>query len=211
MDVVILGAGGHGKVALDILRAAGEHRVTAFLDANESLAGSEVHGVSVLGNVNLLPKLKHQKIKGAFIAIGDNRVRESYAQLVLEAGLELINAVHPNATISPTASMGRNVMVAAGVVVCTDVRIGDSAILNTSSVIDHECEVGPAVHICPGAILAGRVKIGRGAFVGLGAQILPCLNVGDRAVIGAGATVIRDVPPAVTVVGTPARLLRAAA
>lgn len=211
MDVVILGAGGHGKVVLDILRAAGVHRVVGFIDANETLIGTDVNGVKVLGSANLLPKMKHQKIKAAFVAIGDNRVRETHAQLVVDAGLELIQAIHPAATVSAAARVGRNVMIAAGAVVCTDVRIEDSAILNTSCIVDHECEIGRATHICPGAILAGRVRVGASAFIGMGAQVLPCLNVGDRAVVGAGATVIRDVPAGATVVGTPARLLRAAA
>lgn len=211
MDVVILGAGGHGKVVLDILRAGGEYKVAGFLDANSTLVGSEINGVRVLGNVNLLPKLKHQKIRGAFVAIGDNRTRESYSQLIMDAGLELINAIHPAATISLGARIGRNVLVAAGAVVCTDVVIEDSAILNTACAVDHECEIGKSAHICPGAVLAGRVRVGHGAFIGLGAQILPCLSVGDRAVVGAGATVIRDVLAGATVVGTPARVLRAAA
>jgi UDP-perosamine 4-acetyltransferase len=211
MDVVIVGAGGHGKVVLDILRSAGTHRVIGFLDADTTLTDTEVGGVPVLGQVNLLPRLKHQKIRGAIIAIGDNRVRVSYARLVLDAGLELINAIHPAATVAQTVTLGQNVVIAAGAVVCTEAKIGDSAIVNTGAVIDHECAVGAGAHICPGALLAGRVRTGEGAFVGLGAKVLPCLSIGDHAVVGAGATVIRDVPPAVTMVGTPARALRAAA
>ena len=36
MDILIVGAGGHGKVVLDILRAAGVHRPVGFLDAEAS-------------------------------------------------------------------------------------------------------------------------------------------------------------------------------
>ncbi|HEY7091351.1 MAG TPA: acetyltransferase [Tepidisphaeraceae bacterium] len=209
-DVVIVGAGGHGKVVLDILHCAESHRVVGYLDADTTLAGTEVSGVHVLGQVNLLPKLKHQKIKGAIIAIGDNRVRTSYAKLVLDAGLELINAIHPSATVSPRGSMGKNVVVAAGAILCTDVKLGNSVIANTGCVIDHESEIGDGCHICPGALLAGRVRVGAGAFVGLGAKVLPCLSVGENAVVGAGATVLRDVPAGATVVGVPARAIRTA-
>jgi len=211
MDVVIVGAGGHGKVVLDILRAMDQHRIIGFLDADTTLTGLEVGGVKVMGQVNLLPRLRHQKIRGAIIAIGDNRVRASYARLVTDAKLELINAIHPSATVSESASIGKNVVVAAGAVICTEVKLGDSVIANTSCVIDHECEIGEASHICPGALLAGRVRVGIGAFVGTGANVLPCLSVGDYGVVGAGATVIRDVPAAATVVGTPARTLKKAA
>jgi sugar O-acyltransferase (sialic acid O-acetyltransferase NeuD family) len=212
MEVVIVGAGGHGRVVLDILRAGEAHDVVGFLDADTSLNGSEIGGVPVLGHVNSLPKLQKQyKVRGAIVAIGDNRVRASYARLVLDAGLDLVSAIHPAACVSRTASVGRNVVIAPGAIVCTDARIGDSVIANTGCVIDHECEIGEASHICPGALLAGRVRVGGGALIGLGAKVLPCLSVGDNAVVGAGAVVLRDVEPGTTVAGVPARVTRKAA
>src|SRR5687768_18206802 len=83
MDVLILGAGGHGKVILDILRAAGEHKPVGFIDADRSLAGTTVNGLPVLGPPNLLPKLR-ANVKGAIVAIGDNHTRRSYAAMVRE-------------------------------------------------------------------------------------------------------------------------------
>ena len=61
----------------------------------------------------------------------------------------------------------------------------------------------------PGACIGGDVTIGDGVLVGANATILQGLTIGDDAMIGAGATVISDVPAGVTVVGTPARPVRA--
>jgi UDP-perosamine 4-acetyltransferase len=210
MDVIIVGAGGHGRVVLDILRAAGEHAVVGFVDANQDLHGSEIAGVPVLGNLNLRPKLRAKGVGGVIVAIGDNRVRQSYAEKLATAGLKLVNAVHPSAVISPTAALGVNVVVAAGAIVCTDARIGDSAIINTAAAIDHECEIGEAAHLAPGVRLAGRVWVGGGAFIGIGANVLPCLKIGEHAIVGGGALVRRDVPPGATVVGVPARVIKTA-
>src|SRR5204862_874045 len=116
MDVIIAGAGGHGRVVLDILRAAHQQRVVGFLDANRDLHGAEVGGVPVLGHLNLLAKLKTSGVAGAIVAIGDNRVRRSYAAKLAAAALELINAVHPSAVVSPSARVGRNVVIAAGAI-----------------------------------------------------------------------------------------------
>jgi sugar O-acyltransferase (sialic acid O-acetyltransferase NeuD family) len=211
MDVVILGAGRHGKVVLDILRAADQHRIVGFIDADASLADTLIEGVKVLGGVNLLPKLRQQKIRAAIVAIGDNRVRLSYARLVADAKLELINAIHPRAIVSPSAQIQRNTVIAAGATVCAQAVLGESVIANTGCIVEHECVIGDGAHICPGAVLAGRVRIGAGVMVGLGARVLPCLDVGDYALVGAGATVTRDVPPSATVIGTPARPMRQAA
>lgn len=208
MDVIIAGAGGHGRVVLDILRVAGEHNVVGFLDANQDLHNTQIGGVPVLGNLNLLFKLKSKGVAGAIVAIGDNRIRSGYAQKLAAAGLTLINAIHPSAVISPTAQLGVNLVIAAGAIVCTEAKIADSAIINTAAVVDHECEIGRAVHIAPGVRLAGRVWVGEGAFVGIGANVLPCLRIGEYATVGGGTLVLHDVPPGATVVGVPGKVIK---
>jgi sugar O-acyltransferase (sialic acid O-acetyltransferase NeuD family) len=207
MDVLIVGAGGHGKVVLDILRAEGHYRPIGFLDADPALTGSSVHGLPILGQINLLPKLR-QKAQKAIVAIGDNRTRASYADLVRQQGWDLVSAIHPTASVSPTATLGINVVVAAGAVVGTDAELADNVIINTAAVVDHECQIGNAAHICPAAALAGRVRVGEMAFVGLGCRVIQCLTIGSQSTIGAGAVVLEDVPEYATVVGVPARVVK---
>ena len=212
VNTLIVGAGGHGKVVLDILRAGGHHRPVGFVDADPRLHGTTVGGLPVLGGVHQLRRLVGpHKLVAAVIAIGDNRARAGYADAVTDAGLRLTTAVHPSAVVAESAVLGVNVVVAAGAIVCAEARVGDHAIVNTAATVDHECEIGPGVHVCPGAHLAGRVRVEAGALIGLGASVIQCLRIGAGATVGAGAVVIRDVPPGVTVVGVPARVVRTAA
>src|SRR5262249_22226114 len=105
MNVVIVGAGGHGRVVLDALRLAALHTAVGFIDADEARTATCVLGLPILGNINVLPRLSRQDVRGAFIAIGDNRVRRGYADAVIQSGLELINIIHPGSLLSPTATL----------------------------------------------------------------------------------------------------------
>ena len=209
--VLILGAGGHGRVVLDILLQAGGGEVVGFLDNNPAVHGRRMTGCGP-GAIDDLPAIAARlDARGVIVAIGDNGTRRGLARRVHHAGLKLVNAVHPSASLAHNATLGRNVVVAAGVVVCAHCQIGDSVILNTGCIIDHQTMIGEGSHVCPGVRIAGRVKVESGAFLGIGATVVPKVTIGCEAVVGAGAVVIEDVDPLSTVVGVPAQPIKSAA
>lgn len=208
--IIILGAGGHGRVVLDILLHAGQHQSVGFLDNNAALHGRRVDGLPVLGGTEQLGALRESGVTGAIVAIGDNGVRRGIAALVEREGLQLVNAVHPSAQLAASVTLGKGVVVAAGVLVCAHCQVGDLVILNTGCIVDHESMIGTAAHVCPGVRLAGHVTVESGAFIGIGATVVQNLRIGFEAVVGAGSVVIRDVDPMSTVVGVPARTVKAA-
>jgi acetyltransferase EpsM len=170
-----------------------------------------VDGKPILGGIDDLPRLRHAlHIEAAVVAIGDNPARCRVAAAVSGMGITLANAIHPSANLADNATVGRNVVVAAGALVCAHCRIADSVILNTGCIVDHESSIGAGAHVCPGARLAGRVQVERGAFLGIGCTVIQCLTIGESAVVGAGAVVIEDVPRLTTVVGVPAHPTHAA-
>lgn len=206
--ILIIGAGGHGKVIADILRARGTEP-GGFVDADENLWGTQVLGLPVLGGMNHLEKIAAQHhLRQAIVAIGDNRVRQEVAREVERAGLKLATAIHPSSTISPTVRLGRGVVVCMGAAIAVQAQVGDLAIINTNATVDHECELGPAAHVCPNVSLAGRVKVAEGAFIGIGSSVVQCRSIGQWATIGAGAVVTTDIPARSTAVGVPARVIR---
>lgn len=203
---VIVGCGGHGRVVLDILMTAHDCDVVGFVDSNPDMLGRRIDGLPVLGCPDELPKLRDDlRVSFAIVAIGDNGVRRHLADRIQSWGFELRNAIHPSANLARNVTLGTNVVIAAGALVCAHCQVGDSAILNTGCIVDHESLIGNATHICPGARLAGRVIVESGAFVGIGATVIQHVRVGYEAIVGAGAVVIADVPPMSTVVGVPAR------
>lgn len=207
---IVVGAGGHGRVVLDILTQAGEMTVVGFVDSDPQLAGRRIDGVQVLGQPGDLPRIRDDLgADRAVVAIGDNGARRAIADWLDGNGYQLVNAIHPSANLASNVSLGRNVVVAAGVLTCAHCQIGDSVILNTGCIVDHETLIGTATHICPGARLAGRVTVESGAFIGIGATVIQSVRVGYEAIVGAGAVVIHDVAPMSTVVGVPAQPIKA--
>jgi UDP-perosamine 4-acetyltransferase len=203
--VVILGAGGHAKVVVELLRASGQTLV-GLLDADPT--PRQVLGVDVIGDDLRLPALRREGIGRAFIALGDNRLRAEVGRKLGELGFELVNAISPQAMVSPSVRLGAGVAIMAGAVINAEGRIEDLAIINTGAVIDHDAWIGEAAHVAPGCALAGNVTVGRRAFLGIGCSVVPGISIGDDAIVGAGACVLRDVAAETTAVGVPAQSRR---
>jgi UDP-perosamine 4-acetyltransferase len=210
VKVVGLGAGGHAKVVIEILRFHEFYEVVGLLDPKVELQGESVLGVRVLGGDDLLPVVKRDGTNHFFVglgSVGDTSPRQCLFRLALQYGMKPITAVHPLAVISPSATLGDGTTIMAGAVLNASARLGVNVIVNTGAIVEHDCAIGDHVHIATGARLASTVQVGNGAHIGAGATVLQCVQIGENSVVGAGATVIRDVPKDVTVVGCPARLL----
>lgn len=204
--IVVYGAGGHAKVILDILEREERYQIVGLLDDDPQLQEREFFGYSVLGSGGILEEMRDSGVQGAIVAVGDNETRGRLAVRVQMAGLKLITALHPAATISRRVDIGVGSAVMAGVVINADSTIGNNAIVNTSATVDHDCFVGECVHLSPGVHVAGGVRIGHHAHLGIGSVVLPGLSIGHHTTIGAGSVVNRDLPPEVVAVGVPARV-----
>jgi UDP-perosamine 4-acetyltransferase len=201
--VVVIGAGGHARVCLDLLLQDDDLDVVGCLGD----AGTGQLQRPVVGTDDDLPGLRAQGVGHAFVAVGSNAARARLTRQATDLGFVLVSAVSPAATVAATARLGAGVAVMAGAVVNPYAEVGDGAVLNTGATVDHDCRVGAFAHVAPGVHLAGDCTVGEGALVGVGAVARPGTSVGDWAVVGAGAVLVADVPARTTVVGNPARVL----
>jgi UDP-perosamine 4-acetyltransferase len=204
-NVIVLGAGGHAKVVIEILQASGE---TVDYCVSGTHGPDTCAGVSVLEGDEHLPLLRQRGYGRAFVAIGSNTIRQRMADVVRRVGFQLINAISPHAIISPSARLGGGIAVMAGAVINAASVIDDLVIINTGATIDHDCHIGSGVHIGPQCALAGNVTVGEGAFLGTGAKVIPGMQIGRRAIVGAGGVVIRNIPDGAVAVGVPARVIK---
>ena len=202
--LIIIGAGGHGRVVADVAREAGM-TPCAFVDCDPP--AETVDGLPVFVSFEeAVTQCAPDGATPAFIsAIGDNHNRAKEYERALAAGLEPAQVIHPTATISDSATIGPGVFVGPQAVVNTAARIGKNAIINTAAVVEHDCTVGAHAFVAPGAVLCGASSVGDYSFVSAGAVIIPLVSVGSNALVAAGAVVTNNYPNNVRLFGIPAK------
>lgn len=209
--VLGFGAGGHARVVIDILKMIGGFEIVGLLDQDQSLWGSEVLGIPVLGDDSQRDEIQQRGIHWAFIGLGSIRNAEPRRRLyeaVRNSGFSLVRAIHPRAIMSESAIVGDGPMVMGGAIINPGARIGNNVIINSGAIVEHDCVIADHSHVATGARLAGAVKIGAGVHVGLGASVREGVTIGNGSIVGAGAVVLKDVPDRTVVAGVPARILR---
>ncbi|HIF9959229.1 TPA: UDP-N-acetylbacillosamine N-acetyltransferase [Campylobacter coli] len=187
--IYIYGASGHGLVCADVAMSLG-YKECIFLD---DFKGKKFE--------SSLPKYD------IFIAIGNNEIRKKLFHQISQSGFKIVNLIHKSAIISQSADIAEDagILIMPYVVVNAKAKIEKGVILNTSSVIEHECVVGEFSHISVGAKCAGNVKIGKNCFLGISSCVLPNLSLADDSILGGGATLVKSQSEKGVFVGVPAK------
>lgn len=202
--VVLLGYSGHGLAVADIALESGMP-VYAYTDRDAKR--SNPFNLKYLGFESELEDDFWETTDCYVLGIGDNHVRKKVAELISSKEKEILNVIHPSASISKNITIGKGNFISRNVAVNISTSIGNYCILNTGCVIEHEAIVESCSHIGPGAVLAGGVVVGQGTFIGANAIVKNGVKIGQNAVIGAGAVILRDVRDNATVVGNPGKEL----
>lgn len=203
-SIAIYGAGGLGAVVHDILRLARDMRPVAFLDSDPSRHGAIHEGLPILGGVDALRRLGALGIDGVFVAIGENAERVRIAGVTQAAGVKLVSAFHPLASVAPSAEIGEHVLIAARATVCVNARIGAHCLISAGAIVEHDNVLEEGVFLHPAVRLAGGVSVERLAHIRIGASVIPGRRIGRGADVGPGSVVIRDVVGGTRVFGAPA-------
>lgn len=204
--LVVMGAGGHGKVCALIALQMNQWDEIVFLDDAPPLVESGQIQIPIRGS--LADFRRYIDCSDIFVAIGDNDRRAKIFADIESCLSNVATLVHRQSIIGEGVSIKPGTAVMAGVIINPFTKIGKGCVINTGSIIEHDCEIGNFVHISPGACVAGTVRIGERTWLGVGSIVSNNISITSDCIIGAGAVVIHDITEPGVYAGIPAKRLR---
>jgi sugar O-acyltransferase (sialic acid O-acetyltransferase NeuD family) len=209
-NLVIFGAGAVAQQAIQIVAALNRQspawNILGILDDAVSLHGTQVHGTPILGGEEWLEDHDDTLV---CIAIGSSRARWRIAQRLAQLqNTRFATLVHPTAIVPSRCVLGQGILIYPGVILDTDVTIGDHVILNKHCTVGHDTIVEGFVTLSPGVNIGGMVRIGTGCELGINSATIYGITIGEWSSVGAGGVVIHDLSANVTGVGVPARVIK---
>ena len=209
--VVIIGAGGFGREALDVFDACNqdnpEYDVLGFIVQSQfAKPGEMVYGKPILGDFAWLEG--RSKDVYAICSLGAPHHRRRLIGMAEKAGARFCSVVHPLTVINRGTTMGEGVIINGNCSISSSIRIGDYVHINAATLIGHDAVLKDFVTVSPGVMISGKVTIEEGAFIGIGAIIIEKITIGAWSVVGAGTTIVNDVPENTTVVGVAGKVIK---
>lgn len=204
--IVILGAGGHAKVLIEIIKKLEQYQILGYTD---KIDRGPVLGVNYLGNDSILIdiKRKYQNCK-AVIGVGTISIsssRQRIYEMLKNIGFELPVIVSKDAIVNEGAHIKEGAVLLEGAIANVNSVIGKCAIINTKAEVGHDSVVGDFVHLAAGANLGGGVEIGDNCVIGVGTKVIQLKKIVADTLIGAGSIVISDIMIKGIYFGVPAR------
>ncbi|AVQ37351.1 serine acetyltransferase [Clostridium botulinum] len=205
--IVLVGAGGHCKVIIDIIRSNNVYEIIGIID--KYTTEKSLLDISIIGDDNKLKEVYKDGVKNAFLcigALGDLNLRNKIYNNLKEIGFKLPVLMHNTAIVSKYAAIEEGTCIMPGAIINSGAKIGKNCIINTGAIIEHDCVIEYNCHISPRAVLGGSVSIEKNTHIGIGATVIQGVNIGCNVTIGAGSVVISSIPDNVVALGIPSKI-----
>lgn len=202
-SIAILGAGGHTRSSINLLRSNyADHTYAIFDDSFDSKNPETINDIDLRGKPADIKD--NEKI---FLSIGDNKKRAEYFNIYNNRIIKK-NLFHKTSFIENNVKIGLSNQIFANAYINSNVKIGSNNIINSGSLIEHESIIGDHNHISVSSVVCGRVKIGNFCMIGANSTIIDKISICDNVIIGAGSVVVKDITVPGTYAGNPARKIK---
>ena len=186
-DIILVGFGGHAKSIADSIERNKKYRIIGYTEPAEVESR-----YPYLGTDEVLKYYFSNGIRNVAICqgyFGHGKLRQKLYKYVKDIGYTLPVITDPSSIISNTATVGEGTFIGKGAIVNAEARIGKMAIINTMSLVEHECVVGDFSHVAVAAVLCGQVEVGEAAFIGANSTVIQCRKIESGRIVPAGVTI----------------------
>jgi sugar O-acyltransferase (sialic acid O-acetyltransferase NeuD family) len=208
-DIVIIGAGGVGREVALIIEQINKENPTwnllGFLDDNPKVQNTYINGYKVLGGIGQIEQFKDVQ---AVCAIASYKVKSKIINSLTELNIRFPKIIHQSVHIPQYSSVGEGTIIYPGVIMTTNIEVGNHVIISPGCGIGHESIIEDFCSILWNVNISGNVRIGTGCMIGTGATVIQNIKVGRETTIGAGAVVVKNLPENCTAVGVPAKVIK---
>jgi acetyltransferase EpsM len=197
MRIAFIGGGGFAKEVQEIAEMIG-HAVVGYVGTSVGVLDCAYWGDQ---DRLIARRDEFDAVCIAFGAVDRKSAvsRSAVLDWVVINGFSSLPLVSPNATRSKGVTVADGAIVAHGVVMSVDSRVGPFAILNTNAILGHDAVLERNVTLAPGAFVGGNAVVGENSLIAPGAMVLEGRQVGQNVIVGLGATVLRNVKNGATV------------
>jgi len=203
---IIVGAGTYGQVYAEHLKDI--YDVVGYIDDNEKLIGNIIDGIKVLGNTQFLYQ-QQDKNCAVFVPIGNNEVRVTILDKLVNLGFETPSFIHSQAIVHDNVKIGNACYLLSGSNIRPFAVLKDYVMIDNGAYIAHHTFVEKGCFFSQCSNIGASINIQQNAYFGMGSILMTGVkNVGKNTIIGAGAVVIRDVPDYAVVVGNPGKIIK---
>ena len=204
-NLFIIGVGGQAKMAASI--AETKFNIKGFIDLNINNSRDDIKFLSkkILNLKFFTQKYKNENL---FIAVGENKDRKKIYNHLKKYNFKYPNLIHKSAIIHKSVKLGMGNIIMPNVVINPQSVIMDFAIINTSSIVEHDCKISSFSSISPRATLCGNCFIDEGSFIGANTCIIQNILVGKWSVVGASSVVIKNISNQSLNFGSPSKEIK---
>ena len=192
--LLLIGGGGHCKSVIPIIEETLEYEIVGISDKQENL-NKKILKHSIIITDKELEKYD-KKANYAFITLGsikNAKKRENLYSKLKQIGYHFPIIQSKHSIISKYSNIEEGTVIMPGVVINPGVTIGKNCIINTGSIIEHDCKIDDHTHIAPGVTISGGVRIGKCSHIGTGTTIIQNIEITENCIIGAASLVLKDI------------------
>ncbi len=201
--MIVIGAKGHAREVLDILRVTSQKDKILFFDnITKYLPNETFYDHYIIKTIDEAEKILKTNPKFC-LALGGSFIRNKLYNLFLSLGGIPVDVISPESKISTLAKVGNGLNMMAFSSILGNAIVGDGTLINAYASIHHDVHIGEFCEISPGARILGNCKIGKRCIIGSNAVILPGCEIVDDVVIGAGSVVTKNIISSGVYIGAP--------